>query len=281
VKPAPLAFSRARTADEAIALVAAHDGYAKFLAGGQTLGPMINLRLAQPDLVVDISRLEELRGVTEQNDSLLVGAATPHAGFEDGIVPDVTNGLLRRVAAGIAYRAVRNRGTLGGSLAHADPSAEWLTVMIALGATVRTHGAQGRREIAIDRFVRGAMTTVLADDELIVAVEIPRLPRAARWGFYKRCRKVGEFAQSLSTVVLDRERGIHRAVIGAVGGAPRRLDRTSRMLAEVRTWKDGCEGEIRAAYEADVDGIGLALDEYDRHVHGLAVIRAAREALLS
>ena len=281
MKPAPLVFRRVRTVDEAIALIAAHDGYAKFLAGGQTLGPMMNLRLAQPDLVVDISRLDELLGVTERNDSLLVGAATPHAGFEDGIVPDAANGLLRRVAAGIAYRAVRNRGTLGGSLAHADPSAEWPTVMTALGATVHVRGAQGRRSIAIEQFVRGAMTTALADDELIEAVEIPRLSRAARWGFYKRCRKVGEFAQSLSAVVLNRDRGFHRVVMGATGGAPRCLERTSRMLAEIHMWKDGCEREIRAAYEADMNAIGLTFDEYDRHVHGLAVIRAAREALSS
>jgi carbon-monoxide dehydrogenase medium subunit len=281
MKPAPLVFRRAKTVDEAIALIAGHDGYAKFLAGGQTLGPMMNLRLVQPDLVVDISRLDELQGVTERNGSLLVGAATPHAGFEDGIVPDPANGLLRRVAAGIAYRAVRNRGTLGGSLAHADPSAEWLTVMTALGAAVHVHGAQGKRSIAIEQFVRGAMTTVLADDELIEAVEIPRLSHTARWGFYKRCRKVGEFAQSLSAIVLNPDRGFHRAVIGATGGAPCCLDRTSSILAEVHRWKDGCEREIRAAYEVDVDAIGLSLDEYDRHVHGLAVIRAAREALLS
>lgn len=281
MKPAPLVYRRAGTVDQAIALVAAHDGYAKFLAGGQTLGPMINLRLAQPDLVVDISRIDELAGISETDGALLVGAGTPHAKFEDGIVPDATNGLLRRVGAGIAYRAVRNRGTLGGSLAHADPSAEWLTVMIALGATIRTKGAQGGREIAAEQFVRGAMTTALADDELIVAVEIPRLSRTARWGFCKHCRKVGEFAQSLSTVLLDGERGIHRAVIGALGAAPRRLERTSRLLTGIRAWTDGCEREIRAAYETDIEAAGLSFDEYDRHVHGLAVIRAAKEALSS
>lgn len=281
MKPAPLEYHRARDVDEAIALVAGHEGFAKFLAGGQTLGPMINLRLAQPDLVVDISRIDALRGVSEESDRILVGAATPHAAFEDGIVPDAANGLLRHAAAAIAYRAVRNRGTLGGSLAHADPSAEWPAVMLALGATIHVQGARGRREVAAGELVRGAMTTTLTDDELIEAVTIPRLTRAGRWGFYKRCRKVGEFAHSLCVVILDPERGMNRAVIGAVGGAPRCLEGTSRMLGGMRAWRDGCEADIRTAYEADIDTIGLAFDEYDRHVHGLAVIRAARKALAS
>ena len=281
MKPAPLEYRRARDVDEAIALVAGHQGLAKFLAGGQTLGPMINLRLAQPDLVVDISRIGALRGASEEGSHVLVGAATPHAAFEDGVVPDAANGLLRRAAAGIAYRAVRNRGTLGGSLAHADPSAEWPAVMLALGATIRVHGTRGRRQVAAAALARGAMTTTLADDELIEAVAIPRLSRTARWGLYKRCRKVGEFAHSLCAVVLDPERGTSRAVVGSIGGAPRCLEGTSRMLGAMRAWRDGCEAEIRAVYEADIDAIGLTFDEYDRHVHGLAVIRAAREALAS
>ena len=97
----------------------------KILAGGQSLGPMLNLRLAQPDLLVDITRIPELKRVEETDDSLSIGACVTHADIEDGRVPDVTGGALRDVARGIAYRAVRNRGTIGGSLAHADPSADW------------------------------------------------------------------------------------------------------------------------------------------------------------
>ena len=92
---------------------------------------------------------------------------------------------------------------------------------------------------------------------------------------------MGEFAHSLCAVVLDPERGTSRAVVGSIGGAPRCLEGTSRMLGAMRAWRDGCEAEIRAVYEADIDAIGLTFDEYDRHVHGLAVIRAAREALAS
>jgi len=279
VKPAPLTFCRAKSVDQAIGLVAGHRGYAKYLAGGQTLGPMINLRLVQPDLLVDVSRLDDLRMVSEERDAVVVGAAIPHAAFEDGRVADAANGLMRRAAAGIAYRAIRNRGTLGGSLAHADPAAEWPTVMSALDACVLVCGANGRREIPIERFLCGAMTTALADDELIAAIRIPRLSRTARWGFEKRCRKVGEFAYALAAVVVDGERRVHRAVLGATDGAPVRLAATSRALAEGGRWVDGRDGAIRAAYESDIDAHGLTFDAYDRHVHGVAIIRAAKQAL--
>jgi carbon-monoxide dehydrogenase medium subunit len=280
VKAAPLQYRRARSADEAIALVAGHGGFAKFVAGGQTLGPMINLRLVRIDLLVDISRLAELQGASEEDGALLVGAGTPHAAFEDGLVPDVTNGLLRRVSAGIAYRAVRNRGTIGGSLAHADPSAEWPTVMTALGAAVRARGKAGQREIAVDRLVEGPMTTVLGDDELVERVRIPRLSRGARWGFDKRTRKVGEFAHSLAAVIVDPERGFHRVVVGATGGRPIVLERTSKAVAEKGGWRDGRQAELRAAYDADIASSGVvAFDEFDHHVHGLSIVRAAKEAL--
>lgn len=278
MKPAPLLFRRADSIEQAVALVAEHEGYAKFLAGGQTLGPMINLRLVQPDLVVDISRLPELRKAERNDGHMVIGGGVPHADIEDGIVPDPANGLLRRVASGIAYRAVRNRGTLGGSLAHADPSAEWPVVMTALAARLMVRGVGGRRVIAMDEFIAGAMTTALNDDELIEAVEIAAATPEMRWGFDKRSRKVGEFAHALAVVVRDRSRGLCRVVLGATGGAPTRLHRTAALLLDAADFKPGIERELRAAYEADIDEAGVNLDEYDRHVHGLAVIRAAREA---
>jgi len=279
VKPAPLEYRRARSAAEAIELVQSSAGQAKFLAGGQTLGPMINLRLAQPDLLVDVSRLPELLQVKREGEHLLVGAATPHAAFEDGIVPDVANGFLARAASGIAYRSVRNRGTIGGSLAHADPASDWPTALLALDASVIVAGAKGRREIPLTRFLTGAMTTALGDDELIESVRIPCLARGARWGYYKRCRKLGEFAYSMAAVVVDRERAFCRAVIGATGGAPLLLERTARILAATGGWLPGIEAEIRASYEADLAASGMMLDEYDRHVHGVSIIRAAKDAL--
>ncbi len=277
MKPAPLIFERASSVEQAIGLVSECKGYAKFLAGGQTLGPMINLRLAQPDLVVDISRLPELHGVVDKGSHISVGGGTLHADFEDAVVPDPANGLLCKVASGIAYRAIRNRGTIGGSLAHADSAAEWPSVMMALAARVVIHGAAGSRTIEMSEFIQGPMTTVLADEEIIVAVEIPRASAAMRWGFDKRSRKVGELAHALVVVVRDNQKC--SVVMGATGGAPLQLRHTAGVLADAKGWREGIERELRSAYETDIDAAQLHLDEYDRHVHGLAVIRAGKEAV--
>ncbi len=136
MKPAAFDYEKPRSLDAAVKLLATSDGAAKVIAGGQSLTPVLNFRLAQPSLLVDVRGLPELAGVKEEADAIVLGATTTHAQIEDGRVPDPTNGLLRRVARGIAYRAVRNRGTLGGSLAHADPAADWLNVMALLDAEV-------------------------------------------------------------------------------------------------------------------------------------------------
>ena len=142
MKPAAFDYVRPATLPEALALLA-EVAEAKVLAGGQTLGPMLNLRLAQPPLLVDITRIAELAEVAEDGDGLWLGAIITHAAIEDGRVKDPTHGFLGKIAAGIGYRAVRTRGTIGGSLAHADPAADWLT--LSDGAGRRTDaGAAGR-----------------------------------------------------------------------------------------------------------------------------------------
>ena len=142
------AFEHARPASvaDAIALLAGQAG-ARVLAGGQSLGPMLNLRLAQPRLLVQVNRLPELTGVAADADTVTIGACVTHAAIADGLVPDIGGGVLARVADGIAYRAVRNRGTIGGSLCHADPAADWVTVLRALDATVLLQGPDGARSL--------------------------------------------------------------------------------------------------------------------------------------
>ena len=142
MKPVDFGYARPATIAEAVALLASNPD-AKIIAGGQTLGPMLNLRLARPSLLVDVARIPELTRVDETADLVTLGAAITHAAIEDGRVPDFTNGYLARVAHGIAYRAVRNRGTVGGSLAHADPAADWLTAFVALDAEVVIAGPRG------------------------------------------------------------------------------------------------------------------------------------------
>ena len=127
MKPAPFAYDRPRDLSSALAMLAGGDAGAKIMAGGQSLGPMLNLRLASPERIVDITAIEELKQADIGGDELVLGACVTHADIEDDRVADVTGGAMRAVAANIAYRAVRNRGTIGGSLSHADPSADWLS----------------------------------------------------------------------------------------------------------------------------------------------------------
>ncbi len=209
------AFDLTRPADlaDAVALLARPGASA--LAGGQSLGPMLNLRLARPALLVPIAHLAALREVSETVASVTIGACVTHAAIADGLVPDIGMNLLARVAEGIAYRAVRTRGTIGGSLCHADPAADWVTVLTALGAEVLT---SGDRVLPLRDFIRGAFRTALQPGEMLRAVRVPKLSAAARWGYVKACRKPGEFAHAMEAVLMDR--GVARAVIGASGGPP-------------------------------------------------------------
>ncbi|HTC07388.1 MAG TPA: FAD binding domain-containing protein [Acetobacteraceae bacterium] len=209
------AFELVRPADLAEASALLVRPGARAMAGGQSLGPMLNLRVAQPELIVPITHLPELREIVATESVVTIGACVTHATIADGDVPDIGLNILARVAEGIAYRAVRTRGTIGGSLCHADPAADWVTVLTALGASVLT---STRRTLALGDFVTGTFRVTLQPGELLRAVRIPRLSGMARWGYVKACRKPGEFAHAMAAVLVDR--GVIRAVIGATGGVP-------------------------------------------------------------
>lgn len=263
----PIAFDYEAPTDlaTAIELLTASDGTAKVMAGGQSLGPMLNLRLAQPALLVDVRRIPELHGVTEDNDGVFLGSCVTHAAIEDGEVPEFTRGLMRTVAAEIAYRAVRTRGTIGGSLCHADPAADWVGVLMLLSATALVEGPAGRRELDLESFVTGPFSTALGENEVLVGVRIPRLSGSARWGHCKFSRKPGEFAEAIGAILDDPDRGICRALIGATHGTPRVID-DAGFLAQ------GFDSE--RAYAA-VDAAGVSGDPYERQVHYAALKRAA------
>jgi aerobic carbon-monoxide dehydrogenase medium subunit len=216
------AFVHARPATLADAILRAGEAGARVLAGGQSLGPMLNLRLAQPRLLVQVNRLPELAGVTVTGDTVTIGACVTHAAIEDGSVPDIGGGGLARVAATIAYRAIRNRGTIGGSLCHADPAADWVMVLMALDASVLMQGPAGSRSLSADEFILGAFRTALLPGEIVCAVRLRRLTADARWAYEKACRKPGDFAHAMTAVLLSRPR--RRAVIGALGGRPLLLE---------------------------------------------------------
>jgi carbon-monoxide dehydrogenase medium subunit len=226
MKPAPFDLVAPRALDEVGRVL---DGGARIMAGGQSLGPMLNLRVARPPMLVSIARIPELSAIEETEDAVTIGACVTHAAIADGLVPDIGQNLLARIAEGIAYRAIRNRGTIGGSLCHADPAADWLCTLTALDATILTwrggdDGSARRRAVRLTQFVMGAFRTVLEEGEIVQAVRIPRLSPTARFGYFKACRKPGEFAHAMAAFLKDPGRNLRRAVIGAVGGPPLRLD---------------------------------------------------------
>jgi carbon-monoxide dehydrogenase medium subunit len=231
MKAASFDYQRPATLKDALRALADAGGAAKVMGGGQSLGPMLNLRLTRPKQVVDVSALAELRQVAAEGDQLRIGAAVTHAEIEDGVHPLLRDGLLQSVAGGIAYRAIRNRGTLGGSLAHADPAADWVLTMAALGALIEIASTTGTRRVPMERFMQGAYTTDLADGELLAAVLVPRLGPAARWGYFKFCRKTGEFAEASCAAVFDPSRKLARIVLGALDGAPQALPALAAQVA--------------------------------------------------
>lgn len=269
MKPAAFDLRHAASVSDVVDILAESDGEGKVLAGGQSLGPMLNLRLARPRLLVDIKRAAGFRELAADGKVFSIGAGWTHAEIEDGIVEDPTQGLLRSVAHGIAYRAVRNRGTMGGSLAHADPAADWVSTLAALGAVIVAQGtAKQARRYAAETFVEGAFMTKLAENEVIVAIEVPRLSTTARWAYHKINRKTGEFANAIGVAILDQKTGLSRVLAGATHGTPLVLPKTAARLHEA-----GPEAACRLIADelveilpnSDIDGLEL---------HAVAVRRA-------
>ena len=220
MKPTSFDLVRASSIAEATHLLDAGNGYARVIAGSQSLGPMLNLRLSRPQLLIDITGIPELTRIEDDRDAITVGACVTTADIEDGCLPGEGLDTLARIASGIAYRAVRNRGTIGGSLCHADPSADWLTVLSAVGAECLIRGTRRQRRLPLEQFVTGGYQTVLAGDEILEAVRLPRISAKGRLGFVKICRKVGEFALAMAAVRRDPDRGAVRLAVGATNGCP-------------------------------------------------------------
>lgn len=254
-------YARAATAEDALRQLAARGDDAKPVAGSQSLGPLLNLRLAQPALLVDVRAIAALREARDEGDAVFLGAGLTHAMFEDRRVPDPTNGFMHRVAADIAYRAVRNRGTLGGSLCHADPAADWVNVCALLDGVAIAVSARGRREIPLAGFVTGIFETALAADELLLGIRVRRYGRDARFGYWKFCRKPGEFSEATGAVLVDG--ATRRVVLGALDRAPLRIDAAEAIVDRFDA----------PAVERALDAAALA-DAYDRQLHRVALQRA-------
>lgn len=276
MKPAPFAYERPRDLTAALSMLAAGSGSAKIIAGGQSLGPMLNLRLVQPELIVDISGLSELKRADVSGGELVLGALVTHADIEDGRTADVTRGAMRGVAANIAYRAVRNRGTIGGSLSHADPAADWISALAALGARVTLRSLAGVRTMPVETFVVGALESALHTGEIVEAVHVPMRSASAHWGYAKSCRKTGEFAHAIGAVLIDPTAALARIVVGAIDTTPIVItDATELFGGRIATdYKQ--RFDVRAA-DALLAKAGID-DAAQRHIHVSVLKRAVQEA---
>ncbi len=231
MKAAIFDYQRPPSLDAALQVLLTQADTIKLMGGSQSLGPMLNLRLARPKHVLDVSALPELRTVTQHGRLIRIGAAVTHAEIEDGVHALLRGGILQSVAAGIASRAIRNRGTLGGSLAHADPAADWVLTMTALAAELEITTLKGNHRVPMARFMQGAYTTALTQGDILSAVWVPQPSDSVRWGYFKVCRKVGEFAEASCAAVFDSERGFARIVLGALDGTPKVLTNLAAQVA--------------------------------------------------
>ena len=276
MKAPPVDYVRPRSLTEALDLLVDAGAEGRVIAGGQSLVAMMNLRLVFPGLLIDIARLPELLMVADHDDAVTLGACVTHAAIEDGRVADPSRGLMPRVAATLAYRAIRTRGTIGGSLALSDPAAEWPAVFAALDAEVILYGSSGRRSLKCSEFTTGIFQTKLAENEIIERARIPKLSAEARCGYVKLCRKSGEFANALAVVVTDPPRAYWRVVSGAANGAPLVLADTSRLVAEGPRDPDALRGTVGRDLDHAAD---RHFDEFERNLHTVAAVRAVQQVL--
>lgn len=275
MKSTPFAYTRPATLSEATRSLTASPGVTVILGGGQSLLPLLALRVAPADLLVDIGRLAELKKVTSTALGLHIGAGVTHAEIEDGRVADPASRLMQRVAANIAYRAVRNHGTIGGSVALADPAADWPACLLALGASARIHGPAGERTELVDAFLRGAYATSLQPGEIITAFDIPALPTDSRFGSVKVVRKSGAFASSIGCVVRPANGQATRAVLGGTTTRPYLMPALGTLVNAPAL---PAEQAMRAAIATDLAAIVPDADAYQQRLHTATLLRAVKEA---
>jgi carbon-monoxide dehydrogenase medium subunit len=194
MKASAFAYARATSVANALDLLAAHGDKAKVLSGGQSLMPAMNLRLISPELIVDIGELSELRGIAVNGDVLTIGALTRHVDLLKSPEISFHAPLLKQAVSHVAHPAIRNRGTLGGSLAHSDPASELPACMLALGATIIVRGSRGERRIPANEFFTGIYETALSPQELLVTVELPVVQTDSKYFFHEFARRHGDYA---------------------------------------------------------------------------------------
>ena len=301
MKAAAFDYLRPHSVSQGLATLQDPQADCKIMAGSQSLGPMLNLRLARPSTVIDISGLSELRQVTQDGDTIRIGAGVTHAEIEDGVFSPLVGHPWQKVAESIAYRSVRNRGTIGGSIAHADPAADWVLAAYAMNAVIdmvalphddgssapgsAIRGAiRGQtaatsieypvasRSVNMSQFMLAAYTTVLAPHEMIAAIRIPVMKPNAHWGYFKFCRKVGEFAETSCAAYFDPDARVANIVIGALDGAPKRLAQLSDLVAR-QGWRGNSDPTLQTHI---MQSIQQTVPERDPIDHSMIASTVAR-----
>jgi carbon-monoxide dehydrogenase medium subunit len=285
VKPAPFTYHRPETLAEAVRLLAElapQDG--RVLAGGQSLVPIMAFRLARPAHLIDINAVAGLEGLAVHDGILRIGARARHAAFHRPVQDGPLGAMLAAVVRHIAHYPIRLRGTFCGSLAHADPAAEWCLVAATLDAELVALSARGERRLAGRDFFRGAMTTALAPDELLAETRLPTLPDSTRFGFEEFSRRAGDYALAMALVVLRIEGGIivaPRVGLGGVEAMPRRVDAAEATLSGQRPG-EAVFREAAVAAAAAIDPIEdvQTNGQYRRELADAMVYRALTQACL-
>jgi aerobic carbon-monoxide dehydrogenase medium subunit len=282
MKLPPFDYACPATVAEAVALLASHDGEAKPLAGGQSLVPMLAFRLASPALIVDLRKLDELRHIKIADDGVTLGAMVRWRDILGHARLRQAHPLLVTAVEHVAHYQIRNRGTVGGSLAHADPAAELPGIAVTCEATIVVRGKAGSRAIDAADFFRGPLTTALRPDEIVSEIRFPAWPQRRRFGFREFARRRGDFALAAAAVFFDageeKFRGVH---VGAVGVAdrPLRLVAVERLLEGSKISKAAI-AKAEAAASAAVDPADdiHASGAYRKTLIGVMIVRALHDA---
>jgi carbon-monoxide dehydrogenase medium subunit len=282
MKPAAFDYVIADSIDMAVASLADGGGDAKIIAGGQSLVPMLNFRLLRPSVLIDINRIGDLAFIEEAEKKIRVGALTRHYQLETSAVIARHLPVLASAMTHVAHLAIRNRGTIGGSLSHADPAAELPMMALLLDAELHIASASGKRTIAARDFFVGALTVDLARDDIVTEIVLPKLAPKTGWGFEEVARRSGDFALAAAAATLTLSAGVisqARIALTGVGATPVRAAEAEVLLVGQALEPgliDRIIDAVRAAIEPDTDL--HASSDYRRHLGGVLAGRAVSAA---
>jgi aerobic carbon-monoxide dehydrogenase medium subunit len=276
VKPAPFAYTRARTPKEAVALLSKHRGDARLLAGGQSLIATLNMRLSAPDVLIDINGIKGLDGIAKKGKTVEIGALARHTAVERSKLIAQYAPLLALAMPYIGHPAIRNRGTFGGSIAFADPAAELPACLVAMGGEVEIVGPKGKRRVKADAFFKGLFETALKPREMLTAVRLPAADKATRVGFAELARRHGDYAMvGLAATAQATAKGLTdvRLAFFGVGDKPLRAPQ-----AEAALGKADIEGAV-AALALDPPDDVQATGAVKKHLAGVLLRRVAKQLM--